>query len=184
MTAPAPAAGVEPGRPAADEYAPFYAGYVSQVTEGALLPALAAQPAELQALIARVAPAHELFRYGPEKWTLRQLFGHLVDGERVFGFRAFTFARGDESPLPSFDENAYVERAGSNAIALADHVREFTLLRETNRIALNRLDAEQWRRRGTASGKTVSVRALAHIMVGHVRHHLAIVRDRYAAALK
>ena len=169
--------------PAADEYAPFYAGYVEQVQEGALLPALAAQPAELAALIARVAAAYEHYKYGPEKWTLRQLFGHLVDGERVFGFRAFTFSRGDENPLPSFDENAYVERAGSDAIALSDHVREFTLLRESNLIALRRLDGEQWRRRGIASGKPVSVRALACIMVGHVRHHLAIVRDRYAAAL-
>ncbi len=169
-------------RPAADEYGAFYAGYVARVPETAILGVLAAQPDELRALIGRVAPADESFAYAPGKWTLRQLFGHLVDGERVFGFRAFCFGRREAAALPGFDENAYVERAPSPRVPLAAHVREFTLLREANLLMLRRLDDDGFMARGIASGSPISVRALAWIMAGHVRHHLAILAERYGRA--
>lgn len=171
-------------RPAADEYAPFFAGYVARVPETAIFDVLAAQPAELAARIATVATADESFAYAPGKWTLRQLFGHLVDGERVFGYRALCISRRDPTPLPGFDENAFVERAPSPQVALADHVREFALLREANRMMLLRLDADAFAARGTASGRPITVRALAWIMAGHVRHHLAVLDERYAHAFR
>ncbi len=173
---------VSPGRPNADEYAPFYAGYVERVPETEIAKVLAAQPAELAARIGRVAVANEAYAYAPGKWTLRQLFGHLVDAERVFGFRAFCFSRHDSTPLPGFDENAYVERAPSAAVTLADHVREFTLLREANLCLLQRLDGAAFEARGQANGRAISVRALAWVMAGHLRHHCAVMDERYARA--
>jgi hypothetical protein len=111
---------------------------------------------------------------------VREVLGHVTDAERVFGFRAFCFSRGDENPLPGFDENEYVSRSGFDRFSLADLVQEFGQVREANLAVLGRLDGDAWRRMGTASGNPVSVRALAYIMAGHVRHHLHILSTRYA----
>ena len=107
------------------------------------------------------------------------MLGHVTDAERVFGYRAFCFSRGDENPLPGFDENDYVSRSGFDRCNVADLVQEFGHLRDANLTFLRRLDDEAWQRMGTASGKPVSVRALAYIMAGHVRHHLHILGTRY-----
>src|SRR5688572_12216295 len=103
-----------PMRPADTEFAPFYAAYIARVPETDPLPALEAQPAELLALADRIAPDEELFRYAPDKWTVRQTFGHLIDTERVMGYRAFCIGRGEVKPLPGFDEKEYVAHAVSN----------------------------------------------------------------------
>ena len=108
------------------------------------------------------------------------MIGHVIDAERVFGFRAFCFSRGDENPLPGFEQNDYVRRSSFDRCSLTDLVEEFGQVRETNLIVLRRLDDDGWRRIGTASGTPVSVRALAFIMAGHVRHHLQILSTRYA----
>jgi hypothetical protein len=168
------------GRPSADEYAPFYAGYVSRVTEDDVLRVLEEQPGILKALASGVPSDREIHRYAPDKWSIRQVFGHLVDAERVFGYRAFCFSRCDETPLPSFDENAYVANASSDGVTLAALADEFVLVRESNLAFMRGLADDRWRQVGTASGKPVSVRALAHIMAGHVRHHLKVLEERYA----
>lgn len=168
------------GRPAATEYAPFYAGYVSLVAEADVVLALETQLDELRALVATVPSQREAFRYAAGKWSVREVFGHLIDGERVFGLRAFCFSRAERAPLPSFDENAYVAASGYDAVPLAALLDELVAVRRGNLAVLRRLDAEGWARVGTASGQPVSVRALAYVMAGHPRHHLAILRERYA----
>jgi len=170
------------GRPADTEYAPSYAGYVSLVTEDDALAALEKQLDELHALCASVPRQRERFRYAPDKWSLREVFGHLIDGERIFGLRAFCFSRGEAAPLPGFDENAYVAASGYDGVPLADLVQELVDVRRGNLAVLRRLDAQGWARVGTASGQPVSVRALAYVMAGHPRHHLAILRERYSLA--
>lgn len=167
------------GRPADDEYAPFYAGYVSLVPEQDVLVALERQLDELRALRAAVPGARESFRYAPDKWSVRQVVGHLTDGERVFGHRLFCFSRGEQAPLPAFDENAYVAQSAYDRVPLADLVDELVTVRLSNLAVLRRLDDETWGRVGTASGKPVTVRALAYVMAGHPRHHLTILRERY-----
>ena len=166
-------------RPAETEYAPFYAGYVSEAPEGDLFEMLEDQMSRVTALAASVPPERETFRYAEGKWTIRELIGHLADAERVFGYRAFNFSRGDEAPLPGFDEEAHVRESGFNARELSSLAREFTLLREANLLHLRRLTPEQWRRTGVANGSPVSVRALGFILVGHANHHLDVLRDRY-----
>jgi DinB family protein len=166
-------------RPTETEFAPFYAGYVSLVPESDIMSVLARQPDEIRQQTRVFIPAREAFRYAPEKWSVREVLGHMTDAERVFGFRAFCFGRGDENALPSFDQNDYVARAHFDHCSLAALVEEFDQVRQVNLTALRRLGDDAWRRHGTASGAPVSVRALAYIMGGHVRHHLHVLRTRY-----
>ena len=97
-------------RPSQAEYAPFYAGYVSLVPEDDIMSVLEGQAAEVRLQTRVFIPAREQFRYAEGKWSVRELLGHMTDAERVFGFRAFCFTRGDENALPSFDQNDYVDR--------------------------------------------------------------------------
>jgi hypothetical protein len=167
------------GRPTDQEFAPFYATYVSLVPEDDVLGALRRQADEVRALAASIPPERHGYRYAPGKWTVREVFGHLGDGERVFGYRASCISRGEQAPLPRFDENAYVENARFDDAPLDELVDEFLHLRAANVASLQRLDDAGGRRIGTASERPISVRALAYIMAGHVRHHLGILRDRY-----
>lgn len=166
----------EPGT----EYAPFYETYVSKVPEAEVLPVLEAQVAQVRRLAAAVAPERERFRYAPGKWSVREVFGHLADSERLFGYRALCIGRGDRAPLPGFDQVRYLAEAGFDEVPLAELAAELAALRETNVTLLRRMDEAAWARIGTANGTPVSVRALAFIMAGHLRHHAGILRERYA----
>lgn len=166
-------------RPADDEYAPFYAGYVSRVPDVDIVAAMADQVRRVRDVASTVTPEREEYRYGAGKWSVRELFGHLIDAERVFGYRAFCISRGDKTPLPAFDENQYIAASGFHARSLPALVDEFTTAREANLQVFRRLDPDAWMCVGTANANPVSVRALAFIIVGHVSHHLNVLRERY-----
>jgi hypothetical protein len=165
-------------RPQATEYPPFYQGYVARVPETDILQALLDQPKELKRVADSVG-ARERFRYSPGKWSVREIFGHLVDAERFFGHRAFCISRSDPNPLPGFDENAYVAHSRYDSQSVADSVRAFTLLREANVQHLQSLSEDAWPLTGVANGANVTVRAVAYIMAGHALHHLAVLKERY-----
>jgi hypothetical protein len=171
-------------RPLSTEYAPYYEKYVALVPDGDILTILRVQALELERLFGMAAGQNETFAYGPGKWTFRQVAGHLIDGERVFGLRAFCFSRGEQAPLPSFDENAYVDAGKYDGVPLRDLVAEFTVVRASNLAFLARLVEAQWMGQGTASGQPVTVRGLGWIMAGHVAHHLAILTERYLPAVR
>jgi hypothetical protein len=158
-------------RPLDTEYAPYFSRYVDLVTEADIRPVLEAQVGLMRALPGTVG-SRELFAYGPGKWTIRQVAGHVADTERVFGYRALVFGRMDPNALPGFDENAYVDNARFNDIPLADLVEEFALVRQASIRLLKGLADGQWAASGVANGRTISVRALSYLMAGHVRHHL------------
>ena len=166
-------------RPADSEYAPFYAAYIARVPEADLVQVLEIQPAELRVTADNIDPEEELFRYASEKWSVRQTFGHLIDTERVMGYRAFRIARGDSTPLPGFDEKAYVASADSDDRTVKEMAHEFAAVRSANLWTIRRWTEEEWNRIGNANGKAISSRAIAYIMAGHVRHHVAILRERY-----
>lgn len=166
-------------RPQPSEYAPFYAGYVGAVPPGDVLALLAAQPQRLARLAAAAGAERERFRYQPGKWSVREIFGHLIDAERVFGYRAYRIGHGDETPLASFEQETYVAAAGFDAIPLADSTAEFALVREANLRALRRLLPAAADRAGVAGGWPISFRALAFILAGHVEHHLGVLAARY-----
>ncbi|MFM7298396.1 MAG: DinB family protein [Planctomycetota bacterium] len=162
-----------------DEFAPFYAGYVALVPEPEALPALEAQLAELPAALAPFHGALETHRYAPGKWSVRQMLGHLTDSERIFGYRALRIARADATPLPGYDEDHFVAHADFEHVPLRELVDEWALCRRANLALFRRFDATALARRGTANGNAVSVRALLRILVGHPRHHLNVLRERY-----
>lgn len=166
-------------RPLETEYATDYQGYVGHVTEEEILPVLRAQPDDLDVLLDRVTPDRETYRYAEGKWSIREIVGHLIDGERVFGYRAFCIARGESQNLPGFEQDDYLLRAPYDRIDLEDLLSEFRLVRLANIAMLRSLDEEAWARMGTANDNQVSVRALAFIMAGHARHHMGVLRERY-----
>jgi len=166
-------------KPSESEYAPFYAGYIARIPAEDVLEILGRQSTELRELADAASPDQEVFRYAPGKWSVREVFGHLIDGERIFGHRVFRIGRGDQTPLPGFDENHYVAASGYHDRDLASLAEEFALVRAANLAVLHSLSGEDWSRLGTANNYPVSVRALAFIMAGHVNHHLAILGERY-----
>jgi uncharacterized damage-inducible protein DinB len=166
-------------RPRADEYSPYYHGYVSLVPAGDVVETLERQHAETQALLAGLSDEQGAARYGPGKWSVKELVGHLVDSERVFAYRVLRFARGDRTPLPGFEQDDYVRGGDFDARTLADLAAEFAAVRRATVALLRSLDAAAWARTGAANDAEVSVRALAHIIAGHELHHVNILRTRY-----
>ena len=167
------------GRPGPDEYAPFYAGYVNAVPDGELLVLLRDQLAETEALLREFKGARADHRYGPDKWTVKEVVGHMADAERIFAYRALRFARGDRTPLPGFDENDFVRGSNFNARPLPEIAGELRSVRMATITLFAGLSEEALARRGPANGVEVSVRALAWITAGHERHHARIIRERY-----
>jgi uncharacterized damage-inducible protein DinB len=166
-------------RPEATEYAPYYGTYVTKVPEGNLLEILERQRTETQGLLAGLADARALHRYAPGKWSVKEVIGHITDAERIFCYRALRIARGDETPLPGFDENAYTPAGRFDARPLADLAAELDAVRRATLALFRGLESDALTRRGTASNHGVSVRALAYIIAGHERHHVSILRERY-----
>lgn len=171
------------GPPLETEYAPYYRGYVGHVTEEEILPVLRSQLDALDVLLGRVTTERETYRYAEGKWSIREVIGHLIDAERVFGYRSFSIARGERNNLPGFDENEYMLSAPYDRIDLEDLLSEFRLVRHSNIAMLRNLDEEAWMRIGTANESPVSVRALAFIMAGHLRHHMEVLRERYGLSV-
>ncbi len=167
------------GQPDGAEYAPYYEQYVSLVRGGDIFTVLEGQTGSVRRTLSAMPEDRAGFRYGPGKWTVREVLGHCIDAERVFGYRALAFARGETAPLPAFSENEYALQSGHDGVPLAELLDEFASVRAATLHLLRHLPEEAWRRTGIASGKPVSVRALAFIMAGHVRHHMGILRERY-----
>jgi hypothetical protein len=166
-------------RPAAGEYNPYFDRYIPQVPQGDVVAHLAAQVDRTCALLSRLTGEQSLFRYAPGKWTIREVVGHLTDVERVFGYRALRAARGDATPLPSFDENRFVEEAGFNRRTLDDLVGEFRDVRRATLSLARGLDETQWVRCGVAGDHALSVRACLFIVAGHELHHVGLFGTRY-----
>jgi hypothetical protein len=169
-----------PSRPRTGEYAPAFAGYVAQIANDEdVLAVLAAQLDDVRARLGPVPASRGDFRYAPGKWTLKDVVGHLSDTERVFAYRALRIGRGDPTPLPGFDDQAWVAEAGSDSRTLADLLEEWSLVRRATLSLFRHLPPEAWERRGTAGDNPVGVRALAYVIAGHTRHHLKVVEARY-----
>ena len=168
-------------KPEKAEYDAYYERYVSLVDESSLLESLVAQPGELSNLLGNLPDERGTFAYDEDKWTIKEVLGHVTDGERFFAYRILRISRRDTTPIEGFEQDGYIENARSNARSIVDLIEEFRLLREANMFLLKNLNEEDWLRMGTASDRPVSVRALAYIMSGHVTHHVNILQTRYLA---
>lgn len=166
-------------RPGPDEYSPLFQGYVDRVPAGDPLRHLQDQKIRTQRLLEGLGEHRGMAAYAPGKWTVKRLVQHVVDGERLFCYRAMCIARGDQNPLPGFDEDAYAANDGSDARTLASIASEYAAVRGATLALFGGLATDAWARRGTANGKPASVRALLWIIAGHELHHLAVLRERY-----
>ena len=166
-------------RPAPGEFAPYYAKYVDAVPDGDVLDALESHLDEWVALLDRFGEARAGHRYGPDKWSVKEVVGHVTDAERIFVYRALCAARGEGGELPGFDENAYVAGGAFDERTLNSLLGELAAARRATLSLFRNLSDAQLARRVVANGVPVSARALAWIVAGHERHHSNILRERY-----
>ena len=172
---------VGPGRPTASEYHEFYDTYVSKVPEGDIFKILGAGLEETLALLKDLPEDRETFAYESGKWTVREVLGHMVDTERLFGFRALWMARGDQQGQPGMDQDAWNAVSTANERSVADHLEELALVRRSNLAMFRGFDDECWKRIGNASGFPFAVRAFPFILAGHEIHHRQVLAERYLA---
>ena len=165
-------------RPTLGEFAPDFERYIKLVPAGDVVAVLAEQLKRTQAIFEPLSEAQSLTVHPPYTWTLKQVLGHVTDGERVFGYRALRLARQDATPLPGFDENRFMETADFNDWPMAELLEEFICLRRSHLLLLSHVSQAAWQWRGTVLGQPASCRTFAFVMAGHMEHHLAIVKKR------
>jgi hypothetical protein len=170
-------------RPEPGEYAPYYETYISKVKGSDILSILEAQRLQMTQLFAAHSERDGNFRYAPDKWTVKEALGHVIDSERIFVYRALRIARGDQTPLPGFEQDDYVRGGNFSGRTLVELAEEFGPVRMATVAFFKSLQKEAWQRRGTANVKEVTVRALAFIVAGHELHHRLILEERYFPAI-
>jgi len=170
-------------RPEANEYAEFYANYVSKVPGSDLLRILESERLQMLQLFAGRTERDGSFRYAPGKWTVKEILGHISDTERIFAYRALRIGRGDKTPLPGFEQDDFVRNGGFARRTLADLAEEFAAVRSASIALFRFFDEEAWSKRGVASQKEVTARALGFITAGHQIHHRRILEERYFPAI-
>lgn len=168
-----------PGRPRPDEHDPYYTGYIDQAPGEDIVGLLRGQLDETAEMFAAVDDAQGNYRYETGKWSVKELLGHLIDGERVFAYRALCIARGESTSLPGMDQDDYVREAGFDSRSVASLAEEYRHVRRSTIALLESLDEETWLRAGVANDAAISVRALAFIIGGHQVHHMKVLRERY-----
>ena len=168
-------------RPATDEYFEYYHAYVQHVPDGDLLSLCKMQIDELDEFFKGVSDADASIVHEPYNWTIKQVVGHLIDTEKIFGNRLHRFASGDFQELPGMDQNPYVDSQDYTLLDLKVLVQELLCCRQANLFYLQRIAPETWDNRGIASDQPITVRALAYILAGHINYHMEIVRKRLSA---
>ncbi|RYY58842.1 MAG: DinB family protein [Chitinophagaceae bacterium] len=166
-------------RPDLSRAAAFYHGYIEQVREEDLMEAFNVHTARFYQLLDTIPETLYDHRYAPEKWTIREVLQHIIDTERVFAYRALSFARKSTTPLPGFDENLFAANSKADKRKWDDLVNEFKNIRESSRLMYASFDEEQLESDGIANNSPTYVRALGYTLLGHVTHHINILNQRY-----
>lgn len=167
------------GLPERTEAAPYYFTYIDRITNPDIVAELETQLKSFPTFLRRISDEKSLYRYAPDKWSIRQTLGHINDAERVFASRALWFARNFDTPLPSFDQNVAVDAASADNYSWTGHIDEFAAIRSATISFFRNLPAEAWLRKGIASDNPFTVRALAYVITGHLVHHRSILETRY-----
>ncbi|MCX6136311.1 MAG: DinB family protein [Ignavibacteriales bacterium] len=166
-------------RPAQGDYAADYQYYIDLVPDGDILELFRRQIGDTIASLTPLSDAAADYRYAPDKWSIKEIVGHMIDTERVFAYRALCFARNESAVLPGFDQDAWAKAASFGRRPLKSLLAEMNLTRTMTLVFFENLTDEEWLRRGIANDRPFSVRALAYALAGHERHHLNILRTRY-----
>jgi len=170
---------MKPSQLSDTEFAPFYETYISLANEADLVEELEISVHEFIKFVQNIPMDKFDYRYAEGKWTIKDIIQHLIDSERVFAYRALRIARNDKTPLPGFEENDYADEANGNKRNLKDLLTELALVRQSTIMLFKNFSEEILLRKGTASDKPVSVRALGFIIIGHQKHHQKVFQERY-----
>lgn len=166
-------------RPHKDEYAPYYESYIELVAEGNLIERLSSQLEKTLELLKNVPEEMGTYRYAPNKWSIKEVIGHLTDAERIMSYRLLRIARGDTTPLPGYEENDYVAIASFDNRPMKKLLSDFAMVRANTINLCESLSDADWLRRGTANNYVASARSIAYVIAGHELHHYNIIRERY-----
>ncbi len=166
-------------RPLADEYDAFYQKYIQQAPDGDILEILDKQADLMGRFFAGISEEKGNYRYAPDKWSIKEVVGHLLDVERIFAYRAFRFSREDAVELAGFDQDVYVPKGQYDTQDLPELVESFYLQRKATLSMFRQFTPAMWEARGKANGSEMSVRAVAWILAGHLIHHMKIIQNRY-----
>jgi len=166
-------------KPEKSEHDPYYSRYIDLVKGNDIVKILAIQIDGSLALLRSIPTSKNHFRYASGKWSVSEVVGHIIDTERVFSYRALTFARNDKASLPGFEQDDWIRGASFNETPLAELVSEFECLRRANIYFFQHLASDAWMRRGKANDAEISVRALAYVIAGHELHHMQILKTKY-----
>ena len=169
--------------PGVDEYAEFHKGYIAAVAGERDAIEVLERQWELIDALRRLTHVQAAYRYAEGKWTVAAVIGHVADSERVLSYRLLRLARGDETPLPGFDEKVFAAHSNADQRSLDDLLNELAAVRASTLTLVRSLDAGALARRGVINNWTLSVRALAFIIAGHFQHHLNVLRDLYSIAV-
>lgn len=157
----------------------FYHNYINLVNETSLSPAMAKHLQDAVAVLEQLPLQKWEYRYAPGKWTIKELVQHVIDAERIFAYRALCIARGEKTPLPGFDENSYAEASGANKRGYSDLIEELKTAQHSTFQLFRSFDESQLQQSGIANGNSIYVEAIGFILIGHTRHHLKILKERY-----
>jgi len=166
-------------RPDPSEYAPYYGRYIERVPDGPIVDILRSQIRGTLELLRALPEAKGEHRYAPGKWSIKQVVGHVIDGERVFSYRALRFGRGDETKLPGFEQDDFARAAVFATRSLRHLTDELEAVRRATVLLYEGFGEEDWLRRGTAAENPVTVRSLAYIIAGHELHHVTMLQEKY-----
>jgi hypothetical protein len=166
-------------RPEAGEFDPYYARYIDRVPDGDVASLLDNQIRSTAAVLRAVPAQRATHRYAEGKWSIAEVVGHIIDAERIFGYRALRIARADTTPIEGFDQDGYVPAGEFDRRTLADLVGDFEAVRRSTLTLIRGFPPAAWTRSGTANNKPISVRALIYIIAGHERDHLGTLKARY-----
>lgn len=159
----------------------YFQRYIKHCEGKNLLEMLDAQKESVTEFFWDIPADRLLYRYDEGKWSVKEIFGHLIDTERILSYRLLRFSRNDSTPLPGFEEDDFVANADFDAIPEEQLLAEWIAVRESSLLQLRNLPAEAWKRGGLANGQYINVEALACILAGHVEHHFQVIRERYLA---
>ena len=157
----------------------YFNRYIKQVDSLAPIAALAETQQEFLTLLANVDEEKGLYKYEEGKWSVKEVIAHIIDAERVFAYRAMSFARNDKNNLAGFDDHLYAQHCGANNRSLDELLKEFDILRKASIALFSSFDDDMWARIGTANDITIDVKSIAYLIAGHCRHHGKLLQERY-----
>lgn len=157
----------------------FYRGYVEAAGKGELVPLLLKTGDDFIHFCRCISEQQGLYKYAPDKWSIKDIILHVTDSERIFAYRALRFARNDKTELSGFEQNDYVPEANADTRSIHNLLTEFTNVRASTVDLFSSLSDEQRKREGVACGVLISVEAIGYIISGHLVHHMNVITERY-----